>query len=271
MSARRLRIATDLLAIVVAISVALTLAGLTWRLMGYPGAAVGEVPMVTAQPASPAIDTQPIVALAPFGTPVAEGATGGAASGDLVLRGIMLARPAAASVAFIAVGAAEAKPFRLGEALPSGGVIEAIGLDTVTLGASGGEQVLGFPKKQAPGDAAGVNRMRSLLAPGVVGAAQSADSPLQVVRDKVADNPQGFLQSLGATPSAQGYRVGTGASASVRQAGLLPGDVIEKVNGQPVGDLDKDRKLFDDAVIAGHVRVDVLRDGRRLTLSFPLK
>ena len=57
----------------------------------------------------------------------------------------------------------------------------------------------------------------------------------------------------------------------MRGAGLAPGDVVEKVNGVQVGDAERDRRLFDEAVVSGRARVEVVRDGRRIILSFPLR
>jgi general secretion pathway protein C len=47
--------------------------------------------------------------------------------------------------------------------------------------------------------------------------------------------------------------------------------VIETLNGQAVGSVASDRQLFERAVQSGGARVEVVRDGRRLTLTFPLR
>jgi general secretion pathway protein C len=59
--------------------------------------------------------------------------------------------------------------------------------------------------------------------------------------------------------------------ALVRDAGFRAGDVITRVNGQKVGDISVDQRYFDDVVLSGRARVEVLRDGQSIILSFPLR
>lgn len=72
-----------------------------------------------------------------------------------------------------------------------------------------------------------------------------------------------------ATP--QGYRVGANPSPELRRFGLRPRDVIESVNGQAVGGGSGDERVLERARTEGNARVVIPRDGRRSTLSFPLR
>ena len=68
-----------------------------------------------------------------------------------------------------------------------------------------------------------------------------------------------------ATPSAR-----TPAEA-VRGPGCRPGDVVAKVNGQQVGNIEADRELFDEVTASGRARIEVVRNGQPIVLSFPLR
>ncbi|MBU2378363.1 MAG: signaling protein, partial [Alphaproteobacteria bacterium] len=84
-------------------------------------------------------------------------------------------------------------------------------------------------------------------------------------------NPAAAAGAMGVTATAQGYRIGPNPSPELRRFGLQPGDVIETLNGQAVGDTATDQQLFESARSAGQARVVVVRGGRRLTLNFPLR
>jgi len=43
------------------------------------------------------------------------------------------------------------------------------------------------------------------------------------------------------------------------------------VNGQSVGDVDKDRALYDVIAESGQARIEIERDGRTIMMSFPLQ
>jgi general secretion pathway protein C len=77
---------------------------------------------------------------------------------------------------------------------------------------------------------------------------------------------------MGMTSTGQGgYVVGADSSPQLLRAGLRPGDVIRSVNGQALGDPDADRDLFASAAASGRLRVEVVRDGRTLSLTVPLR
>ncbi len=149
----------------------------------------------------------------------------------------------------------------------------------------GRRELLGFPEKLELGGGStgarvgeGVAAIRSLIPAEVSGMAPAGPSALPPTsalsadfRTRVTDDPRSLLSSLGAAPTPQGYRVGPNPSPQTRLAGLLPGDLVQKVNGAEVGDLESDRQLFDRVMTSGQARVQVLRDGRQITLSFPLR
>ncbi len=265
---RPLALGVDLAAVLVAGSVAVALAGLTWHVLGHTGDRGRVVAAVSPTAAAP-LDLTPVTQFAPFGVAVAgpaPGVAGDPAALGMQLRGVLLARPANASTALISTTGAPAQAYAVGATLPGGAVLDGIEYDLVTLRVNGQLQTLSFPAKPGGSSAS------SPLAPGPtpVAAAPNA-SPLETLRARVNDNPRGLLDSLGATATPEGYRVSSGASETVRRLGLQPGDIVEKVNGVALGDVNRDKQVFDAAVAAGFARVDVVRDGQHLALSFPLR
>ena len=254
MNPRHAALAVDLFTGAVIASVAVALAGLTWRIVAGQGPAVAvPVPAVVAQ--SP-VDLSPILAFAPFGRPSITDAP--RTTLGVELRGIVLAEPASASTALIAPTGGMPEPVTVGGAVPGGATIEKIGLDHVLLRVGNRIERLDFPKA--------AQAAASAPAPAV---APAALPPVAV--PSPAGGVDALVASLGAAPVANGWRLGESLSPQFRQAGLQPGDIVERINGRPLGDAQGDRQLLAAAALAGSVRADIVRNGRRITLSLPLR
>lgn len=299
---RRDEIALRVVSVVVVGSLALALAGLTWRLSGWDDGrsevAVAEtLPPLGVQAGGADADVALIVGLAPFGG----GATlvGGlpASSLGLVLKGVLMAFPPSASTALIALGDGPAVIYGIGQSPTGNAVIEAIGMDHVILKVGETRERLDFPVPvvTAPADgSAPVAGAGITVAPAVTplspqaqaalasaspiataaaaaAAANAAATRAPVTASGPPPNVGQTAAALGATASSQGYRIGANPSAELRRFGLQPGDVIETLNGQAVGDAANDQQLINRARSAGQATVVVVRGGRRLTLNFPLR
>lgn len=83
--------------------------------------------------------------------------------------------------------------------------------------------------------------------------------------------PLALLGKLGAAPDGGAYRVGAEPSPEAKRAGLLAGDVIERINGLPATAVVSDRQLIAQVLAAGPAQVDVLRSGKRISFSFALR
>lgn len=267
MTPRQASLMADIFSGAVAISVAIALAGLTWRLVllaSHRPVQVGAGPPVMR---SFAVDVGPIVTLAPFGNAV--GGPLQATSLPLELRGILLAVPAEASSALISASGGPVLSYKAGQTLPAGATIETIAMDRVILSVGGHRELLTFPKPAGVAATPG----STFAQPGISSGTPMAPptSPLLTAPATSAVTPlANLIDSLGATPVDGGYRVGDTASPVVRQAGLLPGDVIRQVNGTMLGNPAMDRQVFASAARSGSVRVDLVRNDRRLTITVPL-
>lgn len=164
MTPRQARLAIDIFTGAVIASVAVALATLTWRLTGETGIAPAAAPVPSGQAA--AIDIRPLIALAPFGTPVVT--TGVAASdGTIRLKGIFLANPLEASVVLLATADGQVASYTIGAPV-AGGVIETIEAEQITLRTPTGVQVIGFNPQNATTAVGEPNRAAD---PGAVAAA----------------------------------------------------------------------------------------------------
>lgn len=257
-SPRQARIVLDVLTGLVVISVGVALAGLTWRIAGHAGTGAITVPSGRSGPAV-APDIAPALALAPFGKPSVTEA--GQSTGlPLELKGIIAAIPAELSTAFIAVSGQPPKPFHLGENA-GGGVIQAILRDRVILTNGGRSEYLAFPDPaRVPGEPGG-QAATAATTPGTPPppiAAPAQSSPAAAVA--------GVLQRFDASPVSGGYRIGGNGPP-----GMLAGDVIQSVNGTSLSDPAAAQGALAAAQASGSAQIQILRDGKRLTLTVPLR
>ena len=294
---RRDEVILRTVSVIVVGSLAVALAGLTWRLVGWDDgreavAVAGSLaPLGGAAAPGVDADVSRIVSLAPFGGATAVGGVPASTLG-LVLKGIISAYPASASTALISVGEGPATIYGVGQTTVGDAVIEQIEVDHVILTSGGARQRLDFPAPVAvdpatvsgatPGagitvtpaappppspQAAAALAMSSPIA-SAAAAAQPAPRPADT---GATPNVAAAAGAAGVTATASGYRIGPNPSAEIRRFGLQPGDVIETLNGQAVGDAGLDQQLIERARAAGQARVVILRSGRRLTVNLPLR
>ena len=295
---RRDEIALRVVSVVVVGSLALALAGLTWRLTGWDDgrsevAVADTLPPVGAQSGVTDTAVSRILGLAPFGG--GSGSVGGlpASSLGLVLKGVLMAFPPSASTALIALGDGPAAIYGVGQSPTGNAVIEAIGVDHVILKVGETRERLDFPMPAATAVPQGAAPAGAGITVAPAGppplspeaqAALASASPVSSAAAAASAGPRAPVASagpapdvgqtaaaLGASASAQGYRIGANPSAELRRFGLQPGDVIESLNGEAVGNATSDQQLIARARAAGQASVVVVRGGRRLTLNFPLR
>lgn len=268
------------LAVATAVSLGISGGQVFWRLSGDDvGTRVAsrQVPSVEA----PRFDLTPILSFGPFGTSVVQASVqtvAGETSLGLVLLGVTIAKPASGSRAIIAGGTGPARAFYIGENITDIASLSAIEPDHVVLDVDGRLETLSFVK---PGDAPAAVRsagpdLRNLIPSATAGAAPPAasndpDAVIARYRAAIAMDAQGVIDRLGVQITDQGYRVTENASSGVKQAGFKPGDVVTSVNGQKVGDMAKDQTYFDEVAASGRARVELVRDGQTIIMSFPLR
>lgn len=265
---RQARTGLDLVTGLVIVSVAFALAGLTWRIAGHAGTGAVTVPSGRTAPTL-APDIAAALALAPFGKPAMSDA-GQATALPLELKGVFAARPADLSVAYISVSGAPALPFRLGEAA-GGATVTAILRDRVILSNAGRSEFLAFPDPTLSPEerAAAANRAQGAAPPPSAlgsGMAPAPGSAPPVPAPASQADHANVLQRLDATPVSGGYRIGANGPP-----GMAAGDVVQSVNGTALSDPAAANSAFAAAQASGTAQVQILRDGKRLTLTVPLR
>ncbi len=231
MTPREIRFGLDGLTGIAVVSVAAALALLTWTLAGYSSTASPVSAVAGAYlPPSPAPDLTALVNLPPFGKATTAPAAVAARS-DLVLHGILLTTPVAASTVLIALPGQDPVSYPIGAVLPSGGTIDSVGEDYVLLRSGDGYLTLYFPddprgrQPSPPGapnaapapapqpapaipgsapSASGVDAMRALLPSSTLGApvprssVPPAPPPPPPVPDQNSGSGNGLIDRRGA-------------------------------------------------------------------------
>jgi general secretion pathway protein C len=270
LSPRQTRTALDLLTGAMVISVAFALAGLTWRIAGHAGTGAITVPSGKSAPGA-AVNTAPAIALAPFGKASSMEASQPTAL-PLTLQGVVAADPASLSTAFIAVSGQPAVPFQIGQNV-GGATIAGILRDRVILSNGGRTEYLTFPQ---PGETPAPGAVTTTVAkqPGGRPLATAANPAPAVAVPPPGPPPStrpdagtaALLQRFNASPAAGGYRIGNAA-----MPGLVAGDILMSVNGTALSDPNAVGAAFTAAQASGSATIQVIRDGKRLTLTVPLR
>ena len=253
LSPRQARTALDIATAAVVVSVAVALAGLTWRIAGHAGTGAVTVPS-GARPVAKMADITPALAFAPFG----KGAITDASqptSLPLKLKGVFAASPATLSVAYIEVGSEPSKPFRIGEA-PGGGLIEGILRDRVLLRVNGRIEFLAFPDPTLTADQQ------------AAAAAQVAPTPAQPGAQPDVAPPPAAAAALANLSPVPGGGLQVGASAP---PGLRQGDVITSINGTAITTQSSAAAALAAAQASGSAQVQITRDGKPVTLTVPTR
>jgi general secretion pathway protein C len=295
--------AARLWALTVAIGVlllaSLALAGIRtgWHLHGHTAVMPLQVAVSTPQTAQlNQRDTVAITTLAPFGQAAVLQKAQPAASAvrlNVALRGVLLDGDPTQSRAFVLVSGTTAT-YRLGETVQSAELV-AINADTITLRTDAGLHVIGFdgliddqagtgtatasaPSPDAKEPADPLARLAAAIVPGngsidlrEAPPAETTQEYIDLWRDRISNNPQAAMDTVGVEVVENGYRVKADPNIGVTLAGLKPGDVITSLNGQTVGDLARDKELYDEVAASGIARLEVFRNGKAILLTFPLR
>lgn len=269
------------------------LARLVWNLLPHDDAALPPLPAPAgAVPVAPA---RSIASWHLFGeTPVRPGA-GGTAAGStlsLILRGTVADADPKAGLAVIADAGKGERAWRVGDEVAPGTRLAAVYPDRAVFLRDGIEEVLSLPRERrlAPADivrptpatvggraAAAPAAARPTGVPAAAPPAGATPSGLQQTVAGLRQNPLELARRVPVEPVLDGgkfagLRLAAGADAALLgQVGLRPGDVVTRVNGQPVDSIARGQEILASLGGAGTVRVTVLRDGQpaELTVGVP--
>ena len=266
-----------LLAALTAVTLGVSAGPVFWRLSGDDGRVRAPARQTQSSEAA-RFDLGPILAFSPFGAAVVAEQVqqvAGETSLGLTLLGVTIAKPASESRAIISGGDDPARGYFVGEVITASASLSAIEPDHVVLSVDGRLETLSFTKPGAAAAGGGPDLSNLIPSDGQADApAAGSNEPDAVIsryRAAIQMDAQGLMNRLGLEATDQGYRITDNASAGVRQAGFKAGDVVTSVNGQKVGDMAADQGYFDEVAASGRARVELLRDGQTIVMSFPLR
>lgn len=296
-------VAVRLASLALVVVIGWTLARFAWLVIEGPARPVVDAPEIL-QP-SKSRQFQPDMArgwllfgeapVAPV-APVDEAANAPQTRLALQLLGTFGTRDEKLAGAVIAEKGRDGELYRIGTSVPGGATLEKVEGDQVFLRFRGqletlrfevmssGDDTDGMAGASLPGAEEGNTNMLSgfrAVREGVSRPASRATSSAGSGRDvfdrfesRFRTDPNGALGEFGLTVAStgSGYQVGKGAeSEMMRKLGLRPGDVILSVNGNVLGDVQRDTKLIDQVKASNEARVEIRRGSQTFTVNYPLK
>lgn len=251
-------------------------------------------PLGTARADAP--DLAAIRALAPFGRQAEADRRSDTAAAvapaqlDVTLRGVLAHDDPARARAFLADGSTTTA-FRIGDDVAKGVVLIEVLASSVILAVGDSRMELGFDGRvdadqpataaetqvpDAPSDplaqlAASLRPGRGSLDLREAPPPETVDGYIDMWRGRLQRDPVEVMDTIGLERTGRGYRIKPDPDIGVTLAGLQPGDIVTRLNGQEVGNIDNDRKLYDQVATAGVARLEVERSGQTLLMTFSLR
>ena len=188
---------------------------------------------------------------------------------QLQLKGVFTSERESESSAIVAQRGQKGEYFKIGDKLPGNAELVAVYSDRVLLKRNGRLETLSF--EDANQSSNGIAKVKPSVNRTQV---SSPRQFVDVAEKRLAENPSTALASVGLKPvqegSASGY-VYDGNNPMLAGMNLKPGDVVRSVNGNPLGDINKDKALLKQLYQEGSLEVEVERDGTSFYINYPLR
>lgn len=248
------------------------LAGLAWLVTGHDRTPLPAPAQAQSQARTQAaVDTARLASLDFFGPAKGGAAAPGTNAPDttlqLKLNGVFVSGDSKESSAIVSEPSQPTgKLYRINDSLPGGATLAAVYEDRILIKRGGAStEVLRFektslltgnpppPPPPAPTDASGPQNVRNMLDQAAMQLGQSPDA---------------YLQEMGLVRSRRGYEVSPSAPERILKAsGLQPGDKIVSINGQALGDVQRDRDVLLQMKNQGSARIEIQRGNQTLTID----
>lgn len=188
---------------------------------------------------------------------------------QLQLKGVFTSERESESSAIVAERGRKGEYFKIGDRLPGNAELVAVYSDRILLKRNGRLETLSF--EDAIQAKNGIAKVKTPVNRSQV---SSPRQFVDVAEKRLAENPSTALASVGLKPvkagSASGY-VYDGNNPMLAGMNLKPGDVVRSVNGNPLGDINKDKALLKQLYQEGSLEVEVERDGTSFYINYPLR
>lgn len=256
------------------------LSELTWHALGYvklpASKAIIAAGPYTSSHKTP--DITPILAWAPFGRRIELAGSGASQTSlnikSLKLLAVRVSESAFRSTATISVEGRPAEIFRPGDNVSQGIRLDQVEQRGVVLDVNGQSAELAFDVADGLGRTSILQVDAEASARPLQSTISRAPAPEEIIdayRQQLATDPTGLVRRFSLQPSPEGYVVGENPPVVLLAAGLQPGDRVTRVNGAAVGNVSSDSRLFEAVIASGRARVEIDRNGRTITLTFPLQ
>ena len=182
----------------------------------------------------------------------------------LTLKAVFVADENESSGAIVASSGKKGLLYRVGDILPGNARLIEVRQEQIILQRAGNREALAFEKSK-------FNPEAELRATKLV----TADKPksrietIDDIQSLISENVESALKDFGLeTNGGRGYRIGSlSSNPYLRQAGVRPGDIVLSVNGQLLGDLQKDQLEFDNILAQGSASIELERNGEQMTIT----
>ncbi len=202
---------------------------------------------------------------------------------NLALVGVYSAQPADRAIAIVSANGKPEEVFRVGETIIDRATLLEVLPNEIVVDNRGRREIYKLPEKVAStGRSAG---LENLPGASVQQNPQNAnngapielpDSP-RAIRDTLAQNPAMLNKLVSAVPYREngrilGYRLTPKQGGGLlEQNGILPGDVVTRVNGIALANQKNGIRALRKLVKANSVDLSILRDGVEIPISIPLE
>ena len=182
----------------------------------------------------------------------------------LTLKAVFVADDNASSGAIVASSGKKGLLYKVSDILPGNARLIEVQQEQIILQRAGNREALEFGKSKFNPKA----EVRAKIPAKAANPNRKIES-INDIQGLIEQNMENALKDFGIeTNEGRGYKIGNlSSNPYLQQAGLRPGDIILSVNGQPLGELQKDQLEFDNILAQGSASIELERGGEQMTIT----
>ena len=182
----------------------------------------------------------------------------------LTLEAVFVADQNASSGAIVARSGKKGLLYKVGDILPGNARLIEVQQEQIILQRAGNREALAFGKSKF-NPKAGVRKTK----PVTTIKPKRNIASIEDIQNLIAENVESALSDFGLEANeGRGYKIGNlSSNPYLQQAGLRPGDIVLSVNGQPLGNIQKDQLEFDNIMAQGSASIELERNGEQMTIT----
>lgn len=182
----------------------------------------------------------------------------------LTLEAVFVADQNASSGAIVARSGKKGLLYKVGDILPGNARLIEVQQEQIILQRAGNREALAFGKSKF-NPKAGVRKTK----PVTTIKPKRNIASIEDIQNLIAENVESALSDFGLEANeGRGYKIGNlSSNPYLQQTGLRPGDIVLSVNGQPLGNIQKDQLEFDNIMAQGSASIELERNGEQMTIT----